>query len=170
MRNGKQRTSLRASRHSRGTQGQLQYGRSADHRRLRPARRLDSSRRRVRREEAARRGGSHPGKDEHVRVCLAAFAKLARRAVAESPRSQANAGRFVGRHRRRHRGGVRAARDGDRYRRFDPRAIDGERHRGFETDPWSSQQKRHHSAFADIRHRRADGPQMFTIWQLRWES
>jgi hypothetical protein len=65
---------LPASRHSRGAQGQLQHRGSADDRRLRPARRFDSLRRRVRRGEAARRGSYHPGKDEHVRVCLTAFA------------------------------------------------------------------------------------------------
>ena len=90
------------------------------------------------------------GKDEHVRVCLTAFAELARRAVVESPRSHAITGRFLRWHRRRHCGGVCAARHGDRYRRFDPRAIDGERHCGFETDAWSAQQKRNHPAFADI--------------------
>jgi amidase len=45
---------------------------------------------------------------------------------------------FLRRHGRCHRGGVCAARYGDRYRRLDPRAIDGERHCGFETDAWSA--------------------------------
>ena len=66
---------------------------------------------------------------------------------------------IVGRHRRRHRGGVRAARHGHRHRRFDPRTVHLQRHRRPEADARPAQPRRHHSARPELRHRRADGAQ-----------
>ena len=56
-------------------------------------------------------------------------AQLARRPVAQPARPDALAVGIVGRHRRRDRGGVRAARHGHRHRRLDSRPVDVERHR-----------------------------------------
>mgnify|MGYP003694470519 CR=1 FL=1 len=121
---------------------------------------LDSARRCVRGEEAARGGRHHPGEGEHVGVRLGA-ARTARSADSRSTRTTcvADAVGIVGRNRRRDRRRVRAARHGHRHRRIDPRTVDVERHRRSEADARAAQPRRHHPAGAQLRHRRADGAQ-----------